>query len=215
MPNPALRGSIRPAPGLGVLLTPCVIHWRLKRRRFGLGAGTSMAMAALGGAGLAGERREGHSGRGLWCKGGACARAGSGRTQARVTQGWGGLQKAWPWRSGGGESPVAVLRQPSGPRPKFLGEKGGTGLQGAHLGVGSKEGPAQRGRRREPAAKTTRSPGRSRCGRRGRRRKVRGGSWRCGGAEALLGRSFGVVEGCGYGGAEEVRAAELARVRRT
>ena len=49
MPNPALRGSIRPAPGLGVLLTPCVIHWRLKRRRFGLGAWTSMAMAALGG----------------------------------------------------------------------------------------------------------------------------------------------------------------------
>jgi len=102
LPNPALRGSIRPAPGLGVLLTPCVIHWRLKRRRFGLGAWTSMAMAALGGAGLAGERREGHSGRGLWCKGSARARAGSGRTQARVTRGWGGLQKAWPWRSGGG-----------------------------------------------------------------------------------------------------------------
>ena len=173
LPNPALRGSIRPAPGLGVLLTPCVIHWRLKRRRFGLGAGTSMAMVALGGAGLAGERREGHSGRGLWCKGSARARAGSGRTQARVTRGWGGLQKAWPWRSGGGGSPAAVLRQPSGPRPKFLGEKGGTGLQGAHLGVGLKEGPAQRGRRRESAAKTTRSPGRSRCGRRGRRRKVR------------------------------------------
>ena len=89
-----------------------------------------------------------------------------------------GAAEAWPWRSGGGGSPAAVLRQPSGPRPKFLGEKGGTGLQGAHLGVGSKEGPAQRGRRREPAAKTTRSPGRSRCGRRGRRRKVRGGSWR-------------------------------------
>ena len=163
LPNPALRGSIRPAPGLGVLLTPCVIHWRLKRRRFGLGAWTSMAMAALGGAGLAGERREGHSRRGLWCKGGACVRAGSGRTQARVTQGWGGLQKAWPWRSGGGGTPAAVLCQPSGLRPKCLGAKGGTGLQGAHRGVVVDGAAAQGGRRR--------SPGGGR-GRRSRRRSL-------------------------------------------
>jgi len=177
LPNPALRGSIRPAPGLGVLLTPCVIHWRLKRRRFGLGAWTSMAMAALGGAGLAGERREGHSGRGLWCKGSARARAGSGRTQARVTRGWGGLQKAWPWRSGGEETPAAVLCQPSGLRPNCNGAKGGTGLQGAHRGVVVDGAAAQGGRRR--------SPGGGR-GRRSRRRSLQRLEWSAAGPGKLL-----------------------------
>ena len=47
--NPAFPGQNRSELGSGMLLTPCVIHWRQKGRRFGLGAGTSMAMAALGG----------------------------------------------------------------------------------------------------------------------------------------------------------------------
>ena len=46
--NPAFPESNRSKLGSGMLLTPCVIHWRQKKRRFGLGAGTSMAMAALG-----------------------------------------------------------------------------------------------------------------------------------------------------------------------
>ena len=44
--NPVFPGSNRSKLGSGMLLTPCVIHWRQKGRRFGLGAGNSMAMAA-------------------------------------------------------------------------------------------------------------------------------------------------------------------------
>ena len=63
-------------------------------------------------------------------------------------------------------------------RPNWSGANGGVGFWGAHRG-GLVDGFAAQGTGGEVwAAKSTRSPGRSRCGRRGRRRKVRGGSWR-------------------------------------
>ena len=63
-------------------------------------------------------------------------------------------------------------------RPNWSGANGGVGFWGAHRG-GLVDGFAAQGTGGEVwAAKSTRSPGRSHCGRRGRRRKVRGGSWR-------------------------------------
>ena len=61
-----------------------------------------------------------------------------------------GAAEAWPWRSGGRGTPAAVLCQLSGLRPNCLGEKGGTGLQGAHRGVAVDGAAAQGGRRRSP-----------------------------------------------------------------
>ena len=134
------------------------------------------------------------------------------RSKRKTTRAYAGLcgaAEAWPWRSGGGGSPAAVLRQPSGPRPKFLGEKGGTGLQGAHQGV-AVDGVAAQGSRR-------RSPGGGR-GRRSRRRSLQRLAWSAAGLGELPASrrsrcaawpGSGAAERRKHGGAEERRGVEL------
>ena len=96
---------------------------------------------------------------------------------------------------------------------KGLAQKKARGSRVLTGGLGRPDCAAQGTGGEVRAVKTTRSPGRSRCGGRGRRRKVRGGSWRRGGAGVLLGRSSGVVERRSRGGAER-RHGGAALLRR-
>ena len=122
------------------------------------------------------------------------------RSKRKTTRAYAGLcgaAEAWPWRSGGGGTPAAVLCQPRGLRPNCLGAKGGTGLQGAHRGVAVDGAAAQGGRRR--------SPGGGR-GRRSRRRSLQRLEWSAAGPGKLQrsrrSRGAGVAERRSHGGAE-------------
>ena len=131
---------------------------------------------------------------------------------------------SWFWGSGSsakGPGSLCKVRGVGEWRPdnrvayglKGLAQKKARGSRVLTGGLGRPDCAAQGTGGEVRAVKTTRSPGRSRCGGRGRRRKVRGGSWRRGGAGVLLGRSSGVAERRSRGGAER-RHGGTALLRR-
>jgi hypothetical protein len=195
-----LRGSLRPGFGSVASSVLRVMHLGQNRVRRG-SARRAWLPRRLCAAELAGAVRAGCACARLWRKGGQGGSTKQTQDNAAYA-GRCGAAEAWPWRSGGGGTPAAVFCQPSGLRPKFLGEKGGTGLQGAHLGVAVDGFAAQGSRRRSPGGAH---------GWRSRRRSLQGLEWsaaawgssrRRGGAGALLGRGSGVAGRHGRGGAE-------------